>query len=466
MKFNKSVLVSFSVIIVSLVLCVLFRAVPVSRIWNSYSVLYADKSLSEEYVLSVLENHNVKETISFAQQKVPFVSSFTPVMPYESSAYLRERMAYFFDYSDTYSLYYVPKGKDSDCVKALEEISRDTNTICGIDGKAQYPWLVPLIVFLVFCVFTWLSKNRIVFILSASSVLVLSFSQVFYPVAAASVLYMLSCYLSVRLWGRKKALVVLRKNLYALIPIVVSVVSVMIISIQSAVLVLLCCASSVCMLLIYDSWEKYRDSKISMKIVKIFAAPQLPLMYPKTAKHTLMCLVPLVGILVIYLLTWRISSSSSSDISIPVPVHGESIDAGSEKSLPTINDFYRWSWMAKSFPYRSMNEKTDGEVKENDSLVIPRYEVVDDRIVETEAILMTYNEEFRDGVDKEIDMLNYGAVEKLMKKQGSDVSVVYRNSGESRGKTDGLGLVLILTCLFVPVLLLIIYVIKSGRKYR
>ena len=122
--------------------------------------------------------------------------------------------------------------------------------------------------------------------------------------------------------------------------------------------------------------------------------------------------------------------------------------------------------MAKSFPYRSMNEKTDGEVKENDSLVIPRYEVVDDRIVETEATLMTYNEEFRDGVDKEIDMLNYGAVEKLMKKQGSDVSVVYRNSGESRGKTDGLGLVLILTCLFVPVLLLIIYVIKSGRKYR
>ena len=79
---------------------------------------------------------------------------------------------------------------------------------------------------------------------------------------------------------------------------------------------------------------------------------------------------------------------------------------------------------------------------------------------------MTYNEDFRQKVDKEIDGLEYNAVEKLIKKQGSDVSVVYRNSGESRGQTDGLGLILILVCIFVPVFLLLVYVLKSGRKFR
>lgn len=79
---------------------------------------------------------------------------------------------------------------------------------------------------------------------------------------------------------------------------------------------------------------------------------------------------------------------------------------------------------------------------------------------------MVYDENFRNGVDKEIDELEYDAVEKLMKKQGPDVSVVYRNSGESRGQTDGLGLILILVCIFVPVFLLLIYVLKSGRKSR
>ena len=466
MKLNKTALISLAIIVTTLVLCIALRAVPVSRIWNSYSVAYVDKSLSEETVLSYFSKNSVDDVISLSGQKVPFVSDFTPVLPQRDSTYLSDRLSYFFDLSDSYCLYYIPKRSDSACVKALEEIVHDTNTACGIDGKQQYPWLVPLIVLAVFGAFVFLSSNRKVFAISASSILVLSFSQVFYPVAAAAILYMLTCYLSSRIWGRRKAISVLKKSLYAIIPLIVSVLSVMVLSVNCAILILLCCASSVCGLILLDTYEKHRDSKSSFKFVRIFGAPQMPLMYPGTAKHTLFCLVPLFVLLVVFLLSSRISTKAETDIAIPVPVHNATLGED-EKVLPGLKELYGWFWKAKTYPYKNLNEASEkSEPVEGETVTVPRYEIVGDKIVESESLVMVYDENFRNVVDKEIDALEYDAVEKLMKKQGPDVSVVYRNSGESRGQTDGLGLILILVCIFVPVFLLLIYVLKSGRKSR
>ena len=466
MKFSKSAFISSAIVILTFILCFIFRAVPVSKIWDSYSVVYVDKSYPEYKVLNLFSQYGIEGILSLGQQKVPFVSDFTPILPQEMNSYLLERLAYFQDYNENYRLYYVPRGNDSACEKVLEEIIRTTNSPCGLDGKQQYPWVVPLVTLLVFLVFLYFSRNKAAFVFSTLNILVLSFSQVFYPVASACILYMLSCYLSSRLWGRKLAVHVLKRNLYAIIPILVSVIVVMIMSVQCAVLILLCCASSVCSLIVLDSWQKYVDSKSSLKIVNIFSARQLPIMHPVTAKHTLFCLVPLVVLLVVFLITSRVSNGSDSSVTIPVPVENEAIDLDSEKTLPGLKDFYNWSWNIKSFPYRNLNLQYKEQAEDGDTVTIPRYEISGDKIIETQSVLMTFNDEFRDKADREIDSLEYGAIEKLMKKQGGDFTVVYRSSSDSRGKTDGLGLVLILVCLFVPVLLLMIYVVKSGRKYR
>ena len=466
MKFNKTALISLAVIFVPIVLPVTLRAVPVSRIWNNYSVAYVEKTLPEETVLSYFNKYSIENIISLGGQRIPFVSDFTPVLPQRESTYLKDRLLYFFDLSDNYSLYYIPKKSDSACVKALEEIVKNTNTPCGIDGKQQYPWLVPLIVFIVFCMLLNFSGNKKAFACSSFPVLMLSFSQVFYPVAAAAILYMLSCYLASRIWGRRKAMTVLKKSIYVIIPIVVSVLSIMILSIPCAVLILLCCASSVCALILLDIYEKFIDSKSSFKFVKIFGAPQMPLMHQKTATHTLLCLVPLFILLVVFLLSSRISRNSENDIAIPVPVKSQYVSQ-EEKKLPVLKDLYSWFWKAKSYPFRNLNSAEESsEPEEGQAITVPHYEFNGDKIVESKVLVMTYNEDFRQKVDKEIDGLEYNAVEKLIKKQGSDVSVVYRNSGESRGQTDGLGLILILVCIFVPVFLLLVYVLKSGRKFR
>mgnify|MGYP003438425948 FL=1 len=124
MKFNKTAVISLAVMVVTFILCIALRAVPVSRIWNSYSVAYVEKSLPEETVLSYFRKYSVENVISLGGQKIPFVSDFTPVLPQRDSTYLSDRLSYFLDLSDSYCLYYIPKRNDSSCVKALEEIKR------------------------------------------------------------------------------------------------------------------------------------------------------------------------------------------------------------------------------------------------------------------------------------------------------------------------------------------------------
>lgn len=464
MKLNKTALISLAVIITNFILCICLRAVPVSRIWNSYSVAYVEKSLSEEIVLSYFEKNSVENVISFSKQKIPFISDYTPVLPQRDSLYLTNRLFYFFDYSNTYNLFYIPKKSDSNCVKALEEIIHDTNTSCGMDGKQQYPWLVPFITLAVFFMFIFFAHNKKVFILSSFSILILSFSQVFYPVASSSILYMLSCYLSSRIWGRRKAFIVLRKNIYTIIPLLISIISISLLSIHCALLIILCSASSICLLILLDFYEKFKDSKISFKFVKIFGAPQLPLMHQQTAKHTLYCLVPLFILLVLFILSSRLSTKTETEIAIPVPIHTGNIEE--EKKIPTLNDVYEWFWKAKTYPYKNLNDYSDStQIVEGETISIPRYEIIEEKVIETESQIMTFDNNFKETVDKEIEDLEYEAIEKVIKKQGADVSVVYKNSSESRGQTDSLGLILILVCIFVPVLLIIIYVLKSGRKY-
>lgn len=465
MKFPKAFFVPVIVIAVSLFACIALRSVPVSRIWNSYSVVYVEKSVPERFVLDTLEKYGCSGILSLGQQGIPVASDFTPVLPGRMNDYLYRRLSYFSDESSSFGVYYVPRGNESYAVKALEEIVRETSARGGVDGRKQYPWIVPLIVCVMFGVFLFLSQIRIVFALSSIFMVVLSFSQPFYTVASSCLLYMLACCLASRIWGRKKAINVLRKNLYFLIPLGVAFVSIMLSGWQCLVLLLLCACSSYGLLWLLAMFEQLRDSLISFKVVKIFQAPQLPLMYTATAKHTLFCLFPLALVLAGFVLSQKFAPTADGDVSLPVPVVLDEVQKDSEDVLPSIDDYYKWSWNVQSFPYRSLNERYDGTVSENDSVVVPRYEVEDGFIVEKNSEIMRYDENFRDRSDSFIDELEYGAVEKLMKKQDRGVSVVYKRGSRGSQRTDGLGLVLVLASLFVPLVMLMIYMLKTmGRR--
>lgn len=464
MKAKNIRIISFAVICAAVFSFYALRSVPVSRIWNSYAVACVDKAADEETVLSYLERFGCKEVISLGQQRVPIMCDIVPVLPEGGRSYLTERLGYFFDYSRSFLLYYIPQGSGSQAAKALDLLSRELHVSARIDGKRQFPFAVPAAAAAVFCFFFFFSRNRLVFFLSAAFAVALCISKPFYPVGAASVLYMLSCYLSQRLWRRKKAEAVLKKNIYVLIPAAVSVAVMAGSGWQCAVLAVLTVLSSVLSLFLLKEAQLFFDSRLSFRPVAIFSAPQLSLMYPKTALHTLLCLVPLSFLLLCFLFTAQFSPAADRSLLLPVPV-GPSYEGTDGSILPSIDDFYSWAWNVQSFPYKSLNSSSSFlPPQENEQLIMPRFEEADGRIVQSDSLIMKFNGAFRSETDRKIDSLEYGAIEKLMKRQGEGTRAAYASKRNALQQTDSFSLVLLLFCLAVPVALLAIYAVKSSRK--
>ncbi|MGN0728352.1 hypothetical protein [Treponema sp.] len=435
------------------------KSIPVFRIWNSYKVVYADKSIPEKQVLDCLESAGCQDIISLGQQQVPLVSAFTPVLPESCNAYLNSRLGYFFDGSKSYLLYYVPNGSGQQILKSLERLSRETGLSAGIDGIQRYPFAVPIVCIAVFVFFVYLSVNRIPFFCAAFFFLLFPFSKPFYPDAAASVLCMLSCYLAQRIWNRRKALRVLKRNPYFIIPLAVSFLVAMLSGWQDCFLLVLCSAASCCLLFLFARLEAFIYEGYSFKPVKIFSAPQLPLMYAETAFHTLLCLAPLIVLLVCFIFAGTLSLIPGKSLSLPVPV-----DSGAESSIPSLRDFYSWAWNVETFPYRSLNTGSAQSMQDEGVVSIPRFEEKNGRIFRADSVVMKFNSEFKNRMDKKIDSLGYNAVEKLMLRQGENITVAYGSGERAVSRPDGFSAALILICVFVPVVLLLLYVLKSKRR--
>lgn len=265
MKIKTPVIVSAAVILITLLFLIILKSVPVTKIWKNYTVLYVEKKLSEETVVSYLKKSGCRDIITLSNQRSPVNSSFVPVLPSDYGDYLSKRLKYFSDESDSYILYYVPSKYDRAASRALELLVNESGVKAGIDGKQQFPFLVPLTAFIAFAAFFYFSKNRLAFAFPALFAVLLTLSSPFYPTAAAAVIYMLAIYLAQRIWARKKAVQVLKKNLYVIIPSAVSFLVMLLSGIAAAFLMVFTIASGISSLILLAEFEKYTASKTSFK---------------------------------------------------------------------------------------------------------------------------------------------------------------------------------------------------------
>ncbi len=464
-------LASVATILVFFLFLFLLKSVPVSRIWSGYSVVYVEKTVSEETFLSCLEEAGCNDVITLKGQKNPFFSSLIPIMPHSFGEYLEDRLGYFSDYSKTFQLYYVPlksSETDSQILKSLDLLSKkisesEIKASFGMDSEENYPFFVLIVISLLFFVFLFLSKNKLPFFCSSVFAPLFSFSHPFYPSSASLILYMLSFYLAQRIWGRKKAFSVLKKSPCFLLPMIVSFVVLTLHSFflsgwKEGFLALLMMSSTVSSLYLLRRIESFREKQTSFKIVKIFSSSNLPLLYSKTAFHLLFCLIPIIFFLFAFVLSERFSPSQEKKIRLPSP------SFSSVSDLPTLDDFYSWMWNVRSFPYRNLNEKNVLErVQEGQTIFLPSFEEKEGKIVQSDRDILKFNSEFRHEIDREIEKLDYGAIEKLMLSSGSGTGVTFGVREGKKGHLDGLSLCLLLSCLFVPVALLSLYTIKSRR---
>ncbi len=464
MKFKFSLLLSVIVFLFFSICCYAFRSMPVAKIWNNYSVLYAENTVPETTVLSYLREAGCKNVISLSAQQTPPLSQYAMEESIDTT-YLTERLGYFRDESSRYQLFYVPEQYQDEAKKAALALIKGTGVEAGLDGHEQYPWLVPLTCLVTYLLLLLASKKKGVYLVSGFFPLLISFSQPFYVVAASVCLLLIAIYLVNGLWFRRKFFTAIFRSLYIDVLIVAALIIPFALSFTAGLLMLGAFVTVILAFVFLKAIHDYREYRSSFSFVPIFSAWQIPVMYKKTAGYVLGSIVPIAALLALFMISSLVTTTSSIEgLSIPSPVLAGQTSNG--KKLPDENSYFAWVWKTRAFSHKSLNDKNDLSVPvDGDRITVSHFTQTEKGIVKSEKTLYTYNSKFRDKLKNEIKNFDYNAIEKLMISQEESTSVAYNTGIESKSDSqhNAVNMFLLFLSIAIPIVLYGIY-LGFGRK--
>jgi len=476
MKLKFSGFVSIITILIGIICLFAFRSVPVTRIWSSYNMLYADKSVSEHDILEYLSRAGCKDVISLSSQRIPIRSAVVPIEP-KLNSYLNDRNFYFSDQERAFNLFYIPSEYESRTEQALVSMQKDGNIQAGMDGHEKYPWTVPLICLAVALALLFFAKNRHPFAAGAIFPVCMSASLPFYPVASAICLELLALFMVNHIWGRRRYLFAVFTSPWVLVPLITALAVFFMVSFQCGILgliVFLASAGATCLL---RSRELYLDSKSTFKYELIFSARQLPIMYSRTAKATAALMLPMAFIFALFAFSSVASPKSTvNGLSVPSPA---GVLADGQGKIPALREYYDWAWKTLAFPYVNLNSEDsqhvnmaffEQEAEEGNVVTVSRFVQTEDGIAQEDEAVMKFDGKFKDSLKKGIDELDYPAIEKLMKSEGEQTRVAYSASltGKNTASTvrNGVSLLMLALMFLEVIFMYIFYFVIRRKKYE
>ncbi len=461
---NKYVKIASPVlVIISLILILLLKSIPSGKLWKNYSVLYVQKDCEDSLVISALEKAGINNVICLSGQFLPALFSENSVevsmlrLNYDNPdfSYLQKRNALFYDKSEAYRLYYIPseqKSKLTDAIRTLEA----AHIQCGTDSDSAYPWLLPLIVFLLAGMLFVFVKNKLPFICGTVIPLVFIYSNPFYPVALASCLIILCLFFIANLWKRKGSFEKLIKRPEILIMPAVAFISCFAGSIKTGCLSIIAIIGILSSLIFcYYTEDFFRNKK---SFVPVFIRPAKRISIFAGKAFISMTTVSVSALLLIAVFILTSSDSVRSHISkLLLPASTSNIS----DELPQFEDFYRWNWNLRTYPYISIN---DGKVGIKDGVETVDFmhykENEQTGIIELYEEELSYNGEFKESVYNDIDSLKFNAVEKLMKSEGDDFSAGFTATNSYH--INLFGIIMSFICLFILLFIYFSIIIRKG----
>lgn len=456
MNYIKKYAVPLLIIIVSLVLLYFFRSLPSAKMWNGYTMMYADLNADFENIVQALEKYDCKDFICFENQQVPLAfSKQTPEVALamsgiENSDYIEKRKNFFFDKNREVRIIYIPEKYKRNAVQVCDYLSKEGIT-AGTGGKATYP-IVAVIICIIFTVLlTFFSEKRVLFAFSSIFPVLLCISLPFYQVLVGSCLFTSAIFLCEKLWKREKALSVILKNIYINIFFVTSLLIMIFSGIKCFLLFLCTVLSVVSSIYLYYCVEKHFEKRFYFVPVKIRSAKFIPTFTEKSSLQLLACSAAIAIILLVAFLTSSFSfgnSANSSNFQLPCQ--------NGNGSLPNIQEFINWEWNAMTFPYLTLNEK-----KPTSKTVSFSQFTTENGYIKEEIKSISFNQNFIDESIKNIDNLNFPAIEKMMKLQKKDFRGGYASS--SSQNLTILTIILILIAVQIPLICRLLYKIRKRR---
>lgn len=450
-------------VIISITLLIVFRAVPDGHLWNDYSVLFIQEQISDDFVIKAFNISGIDEYIGLNEQRVPILLSENSMegallrinMNSEINKYINLRENYFYDVSGDYRLYYIPKRLRSnldDCMTYLKKEKINA----GIDDAYSYPWFLPVIISILMIMMMIFTKSKLFFAGECLLPVLYIFCNPFYSSATAVVLLFLTLFFISNLFGRKDAPKYLLKEIVIFLILIFSIVSAFSSSLSSGFLFLLTLCGTFSMIQLMVLIKDYRESKMHFQPVYIRPAKMISI-FGGNRKIIMPITIASVIIIVAYF-----GLSYNSDFSINknkktifLPGKAEI----QESNLPTLEDFYLWSWNIFTLPYKSLNKN----YYENDKIIVPSYTVEDGIFTENNSVKY-YNDDFKNQMKAEIDDFDYESIEKVLKSQGDDFTCGYVTLGSYHVSLFSIIMMFFCFCMLLFIYFSTMIKKKGGKK--
>ena len=446
-------------ILASVVLVVHFRTIPMGKLWENYIVLYVPTETDNEIVLNTLDNYEVENIVSLSGQYLPLNISEDSLeyIMYESTIdskeneYINNRKSYFFDKSNRYRLYYIPKEYEKNVHKSFVSF-KENNIQCGLDTNSTYPVLYPAVILFVAFLFFLFCKNRKLFFFSSLIPVVYVFCNPFFPVALSICLIILCIFFICNIWKRKEAFSYLSSYVFVPICFVVAALCGFSSSLNTGIFFLVSIAGVINVMVTY-SWIQnyYRNRK---PFIPVYIRPAKMVSLCSNKFKTTFTIAFGSGLLLLAVFTFT-SSGKFINKSAKVLLPGATEERAAE--LPQLKDYYKWTWNIQTYPYKSLNSDSDDEFE----ISFPKYSSENGIITMTEDVLK-YDEEYQDTVFNNINDLNFNSIESVLKSEGKDFIGGYTSSNSYH--IDLFGIIMIIICYSILLFIFFSIIIRSVRK--
>lgn len=455
------IILSSFVILLVITLLFLFKNIPSGKIWSEYTVLYTEISNSDELITSKIQEAGIKEFAGINNQKIPIKLTYNSVehalfklnLSNNKYHYLNNRNNYFFDHSGQYRLYYIPTIYDSEIKECIKMLKKENITV-GIDNSYSYSYLLPVIVLILFIILIFSSKNKLFCFLPYIILFIFLINNPFFSCGVSVSILSFVIFIISNIWQRKGSFNILIKNKILYILTILSFITSFSAHYLCGILFLISILALISIIYLYlqinSFFKKRKEFVFSLiKPAKMISA------LGKNNKRVLLSIISCISAIIIY---FFISSTSminikSSKINLP--------SNSNEKNdkLPTLEEYYKFNWQVFTQPYISLN---DNNINYSENQVTyPRYKI-ENGIISEYYNTITYNEDFQNTLNAQIDELDYLSIEKIIKSEGNEFIGGYSNNNSYRVSTFSIFSMFI--CLFMLLFIYFSAIIRKGGK--
>ena len=106
---KSTIIIEITLIILLLTSMLIFREVPVISPWKNWKVLSVPVNIPEEKVIDELSKISIDNVVTESSKRIEVNSNLSPVLPSEYNFYENNLYRFFYDKSNNFRLYYIPK---------------------------------------------------------------------------------------------------------------------------------------------------------------------------------------------------------------------------------------------------------------------------------------------------------------------------------------------------------------------